>query len=86
MLIIRAADFLCRNPLELEILAHLPPGLEANLEYLAIRDADYGAVTDTWIEPCHNDPSMVTIGCMKRIDERKRGAGRALLPMTFKDC
>lgn len=69
MLIVRVADFLCRTPLEVEILAHLTPGLEANLEYLAIHDADYGAITDTWIQPCHDDRSMVTIDYMKKIDK-----------------
>lgn len=52
----------------------MPLGLEANLEYRAIHQADYGAIMDTWVEPCQDDPSMVTIQYVKRIDElEKRG-------------
>ncbi|KAK0787310.1 hypothetical protein LTR91_022443 [Friedmanniomyces endolithicus] len=60
------------SPLEVEILSHLPPGLEMNLEYLTVYNADYGAITDTWVEPCHDNPSMVTVGYMRRVDELQK--------------
>ncbi|KAK3675599.1 hypothetical protein LTR78_004683 [Recurvomyces mirabilis] len=60
------------TPLQTEILEHLPLGLEASLENLAIYEGDYGAITDTWMEPCREDPSMVSIHVLKRLDELEK--------------
>ena len=58
--------------MQLEILSYLPLGFKTNLEMLAIQEGDYGAITDTWVEPCHNDPSMVKVGVMHRVDELEK--------------
>ena len=52
----------------MEILSDMPLGLEANMQMLAIRDADYGAILDSSIEPCLDDPSMVNIVTKMRVD------------------
>ena len=52
-----------RTPVEREILSRLPPN---TLELLAITGCDDGALLDTSVENCPDDPKMVRINTVKR--------------------
>ena len=46
----------------------MPLGFESNLELLAISSTEYGAIIDSSVGPCLDDPSMVCITTKTRVD------------------
>ena len=61
----------------------MPPGLEANLEYLAIKHADFGAVRDSWIKPCPDDPSKVKVVVNRQSDKLDEMAWKGFTSANF---
>lgn len=50
----------------------MPMGMEANLEWLAMRDGDYGAMVHGGIEKHPDDPSMCVVETWHRKDKLEK--------------